>query len=183
MALQMRPDQRGGGGGYDARFYAPSRDLAYVFPGLLGGTIIGLRDQRDPFIDDVCAQFGLVEENIAEAALKYALGVELMATRPEYGSPEAAFVESGFFSCHVAAQFVVSAKFGQVTMGACCAAAREVANIDGTTPIRSDIDRFVVAGREFARDCSGPTVLSRIRRFWLGFVAQRKRAKTSETSK
>jgi hypothetical protein len=166
MSVQIRPTQNAGGGANDAPFYSPDRDLAYGFPAIVSNAIVGLRDAREPWIDDYLKAKGIGHKEVGIAAEAYVRSFQMMVGDPTITSPQMALGAAGFFTSDPAAQLVVAAKIGQVFTGVSFTALREVSPMAGPSPLQADLNRLVTAGVLTAKAMSRPAWVRRVRRWF-----------------
>lgn len=139
--LQMRP--RTGAPGVDSQVYAPHRDLAHNFASLATAAVNGLRPEAvDPWLQSQITAMGVTGDDLGKALVAFTRAVVAFSD-PDCATPHAALTATGFFETSEAAQFVISAKFGQVMYGAVFSAVRDVTHVGERPPMQANIDKMV----------------------------------------
>jgi hypothetical protein len=139
--LQLRP--RTGVPAVDSQVYAPHRDLAHNFASLATAAVNGLRPETtDPWLKSQITALGVTGDDLGKALVAFTRAVVAFSD-PDCESPHAALTAAGFFETAEAAQFVISAKFGQVMYGAVFSAVRDVTHVGERPPMQANIDKMV----------------------------------------
>jgi hypothetical protein len=142
--LQARPK------GTNDPFYAPHRDVAYLFPHLCAAAMRGLdAGNWEPWYKEWLDYHGLKEADLGDGAVKLALFTTQAAAEAEHQTVQHVLEHVGYFDLPKPVQFVISAKLGQMLMGAYFRSIREVTHADEAPPM--DVKAVLDAGVETAR--------------------------------
>jgi hypothetical protein len=128
--LQARPK------GTNDPFYAPHRDVAYMFPHLALAAMRGL-DAGNwlPWYKEYLNHHGVTEDMLGEGARALALFCNGCTDEVEDTAAEHVLERSGFFALPKPVQFVIQAKLGQLLLGAYFMSIREVTHQGEAPPL------------------------------------------------
>lgn len=113
-------------GHIDRRRYNPSRDLAYVWPQIAKGAIMGFEAEVGcPVTQHHIQTYQLTEEELGEAAYRLAQFFKF-AQSDEVNSVEEAMQKAGFTELSLAAQAAILVRLGMAVTGAAFYAIRDV---------------------------------------------------------
>jgi hypothetical protein len=158
MTLQFRPK----GAAPSDPFYAPDRDLAYIWPHLTKVALDQLaRDNWKPWFADYFRYAGVTEADVADAGLAYARFFQHLCGPAGATDPREAFVRAGWFDLKPGAQVAMFMKMGQVVTMAYFTAVRDVTPDNGAPP--ADLDALVAAAAAARVACSLPGPFERAR--------------------
>jgi hypothetical protein len=141
--LQARPK------GTNDPFYAPHRDVAYLFPHLCAAAMRGLdAGNWEPWYKDWLDHHGLTEDDLGDGAAKLARFTNCAAAFAEHQMAPQVLEYVGYFDLPKPVQFVIYAKLGQMLMGAYFRGIREVTHEGEAPPL--DLKGIVDASTETA---------------------------------
>lgn len=128
--LQARPK------GTNDPFYAPHRDVAYLFPHLAFAAMKGLdAGNWQPWYKEYLYFHGVTEEMLGEGARVLALFCNSCTDDVQDTAAEHVLERSGFFNLPRPVQFVIQAKLGQFLLGAYFMSIREVTHQGEAPPL------------------------------------------------
>lgn len=145
--MDMRPR------GATTPMYNPERDLAHITPTVMHTALAQLDiDNRLPHVRETIAAAGLTEEQIGEAAMKFAEAQRLYVySGGAIKSPWDAFEASGFAVLPTVLHDLIFAAIGRVLTGTWFYAVRHVTIIGEETPAQQAVAEMLSVGREVAR--------------------------------
>ncbi len=100
-------------------------------------------------LDRYAEAMGIPKSSIADAAMKFAQGVERCLTDPD-ASLEGGLRSSGFLSCPRPAQETVLAQIGRATLGATAAGLKMSARLEEALPYAVALKEVIEAGKSAA---------------------------------
>lgn len=146
MSLDYRP--RGSSG----PMYNPERDLAHITPTVMKAAISQLdRGNRLPHVQAIIDQHGITEEQLGEAAAKFAESQNLYVYTKGIAVPQDAFLVTGFDVLPTVLQDLIFAAIGRVLTGAWFFAVRRVTIVGEEMPAAEALAEMLSVGREVAR--------------------------------
>lgn len=144
MTLQYRPK-----GADDAPMYAPDRDIAYNFPGLVRVAMYGLHpDHQEALFGDYLREHGVTDADLGRAAVVTADTLRWMSA-DDVPTATAALERSGFFGLPFAAQVAICCRIGQVMLAAYYEGVRDTLPMGAPTP--ATIESLCQEARELSR--------------------------------
>lgn len=110
-----------------AKFYAPDRDLAYIYQPAMREALYALdaanwTDEMRGLVE----RLGISERDIAEAVRAITQAHRLITTQPDVTEPDKALELAGYYEQPLAARFLVFARLGEVLFGGFFLALRDV---------------------------------------------------------
>jgi hypothetical protein len=172
MTVQIRPT----GGGTP---YAPVRDVAHCWQGIVKEVAVRLENAPHPFIREMLQQEHTSMADLAKACEAFCLFCATACTNPDENMSQA-LQRSGWFSVQPAAQVAYMAFLGQATAGVFFCGIRDA------TLLNEDIAPSIRQLRTYARRSSLLLSMSLWRRTWYRLTRAwqrrlRRRARRKET--
>lgn len=135
--------------GSDGPMYSPERDLAYLTPSLMAGSLQRLAEENwTPELRNWLEAAEIDTALLGETIDRLAEGqATFVSADPSPESPYAALLHAGFFTMPYLAQRAVFAALGEGLVGAWFLAVRDVTNIMEDSPAKREIAEFVAAAQ------------------------------------
>jgi len=177
--MQVRPKSG------DKRYYAPNRDLAYIYAPAMREAISALdavnwTDETRELIEAM----GVTEEDIGMAVQAITTAHRYFVNFPDIAEPDDALRRTNFYECHPGARYLVFGRLGAVLFGGFFVALRDVSPQADVTGQDREIAEFIAAGATVMHNISGmasptPDTESELRS---SLLEERERRSTAETA-
>lgn len=128
--------------------YAPQRDLAYLFAPAMTEALLAFQETHwTPEYEQLCQQLGINRRDLVEGVATLARCHETWVNTPGIETANDALKAGGWYDLPVGVRYLIYGRFGEVMLGGCFIATRDITQQNDPPDIRIGIENIIAAGR------------------------------------